>query len=67
MKNIEETKRTKLNLSHRFTQIVRILNIKIFSSGIGDKEVSKRDGFVITSYYTSKIKLEKEVMAWRRE
>lgn len=31
------------------------------------REVSKRDGFVITSYYTSKIKLEKEVIAWRRE
>ena len=31
------------------------------------KEISKEDGFIITAYLTSKIKLEKEVILWRKE
>lgn len=31
------------------------------------KEISKEDGFVITAYFTSKIKLEKEVIIWQRK
>lgn len=30
------------------------------------KEVSKEDGFVITAYRTSKLKLEKEVIIWQK-
>lgn len=31
------------------------------------KEVSKRDGFIITAYFTCKIKLEREVIVWQRQ
>ncbi len=31
------------------------------------KEMSKEDGFVITAYFTQKIKLEKEVVLWERK
>lgn len=31
------------------------------------KEMSKEDGFVITAYFTQKIKLEKEVILWQRK
>ena len=31
------------------------------------KELSKEDGFIITSYFTSKIKLEKEAIVWRKK
>jgi len=31
------------------------------------KELSAVDGFVITSYFTSKIKLEKEVILWKKK
>ena len=31
------------------------------------KEISKEDGFIITTYYTSKIKLEKEAIVWRKK
>jgi hypothetical protein len=30
------------------------------------KEVTKDDGFVITAYFTSKLKLENEVILWER-
>lgn len=30
------------------------------------KELSKEDGFVITAYFTSKVKLEKEVILWQK-
>ena len=30
------------------------------------KEVGKSDGFIITAYLTSKIKLEREVILWQR-
>ncbi len=30
------------------------------------KEVSSDDGFIITAYFTSRIKLEKEVIIWQR-
>jgi len=30
------------------------------------KEISKEDGFIITAYFTTKIKLEKEVILWQR-
>jgi hypothetical protein len=30
------------------------------------KEISKKDGFIITAYFTSKIKLEREVIVWQR-
>ncbi|MDW7998265.1 MAG: hypothetical protein RMI30_02285 [Thermodesulfovibrio sp.] len=30
------------------------------------KEVSRDDGFIITAYLTSKIKLEREVIVWQR-
>ena len=30
------------------------------------KELSKEDGFIITAYFTSKIKLEKEVILWQK-
>jgi len=29
------------------------------------KEISEEDGFIITAYFTSKIKLEKEAVVWR--
>ena len=29
------------------------------------KEFSEEDGFIITAYFTSKIKLEKEAVVWR--
>jgi len=29
-------------------------------------EISKEDGFIITAYFTSKIKLEREVILWQR-
>jgi hypothetical protein len=31
------------------------------------KETSETDGFVITSYFTSKIKIEREVIVWQRQ
>jgi hypothetical protein len=31
------------------------------------KEISKEDGFIITSYFTSKIKREKEAIVWRKK
>lgn len=31
------------------------------------KEVSEDDGFIITAYFTSKIKLEREVIVWQRQ
>ncbi len=31
------------------------------------KEVSDKDGFIITAYFTSKIKLEREVIMWQRQ
>lgn len=31
------------------------------------KEVGKEDGFIVTAYFTSKVKLEKEEVLWRRE
>ena len=30
------------------------------------KELSEGDGFIITAYFTSKIKLEKEAIVWRK-
>lgn len=30
------------------------------------KEFSKKDGFIITAYFTRKLKLEKEVIIWQR-
>lgn len=30
------------------------------------KELGKEDGFVITAYFTTKIKLEKEVILWQK-
>ena len=29
------------------------------------KEISERDGFIITAYFTSKIELEREVIVWQ--
>ena len=31
------------------------------------KEISKKDGFVITAYFTSKLSLEKEVVLWEKK
>ncbi len=31
------------------------------------KEVNREDGFIITAYFTSKIKLEKEVILWEKK
>ena len=31
------------------------------------KEITKEDGFIITSYFTSKIKPEKEAIVWRKK
>ncbi|PXF51191.1 MAG: hypothetical protein C4B55_01940 [Candidatus Methanophagaceae archaeon] len=31
------------------------------------KETSKEEGFIITAYFTSKIKLEKEEILWRKQ
>lgn len=31
------------------------------------KEVNREDGFIITAYFTSKIKLEREVILWQRQ
>ncbi len=31
------------------------------------KELSHEDGFIITAYFTTKIKLEKEVILWQRK
>jgi len=31
------------------------------------KEVSESDGFIVTAYVTSKIKLEREVIVWERQ
>ncbi len=31
------------------------------------KETSINDGFIITAYFTSKIKLEREVILWQRQ
>ena len=31
------------------------------------KEITKKDGFVITSYFTSKIKLKKEAISWQKK
>jgi len=31
------------------------------------KETSKDDGFIITAYFTSKIKLEREVIVWQQQ
>jgi len=31
------------------------------------KEITEEDGFVITSYFTSKIKLEKEAISWQKK
>lgn len=31
------------------------------------KEISSNDGFIITAYFTSKIKLEREVILWQQQ
>jgi len=31
------------------------------------KELSNKDGFIITAYITSKIKIEKQVILWQRQ
>lgn len=31
------------------------------------KEIGKKDGFIITAYFTSKLKLEREVIVWQRQ
>ncbi|MDI6736798.1 MAG: hypothetical protein QME42_11525 [bacterium] len=31
------------------------------------KELSIKDGFIITAYFTSKLKLEQEVILWKKE
>lgn len=31
------------------------------------KEISMNDGFIITAYFTSKIKLEREVIVWQQQ
>jgi hypothetical protein len=31
------------------------------------KEVSESDGFIITAYFTTKLKLEREVLVWQRQ
>ncbi len=31
------------------------------------KEVSEADGFIITAYFTRKLKLEREVLVWQRQ
>ena len=31
------------------------------------REVSTKDGFVITAYFTSKLKLQKEVIVWQKK
>ncbi|HPU29098.1 MAG TPA: DUF4258 domain-containing protein [Syntrophorhabdaceae bacterium] len=31
------------------------------------KELSKEDGFIITAYFTSKIKLKEEVIIWQKK
>ena len=31
------------------------------------KEISSDDGFIITAYFTSKIKLEREVILWQQQ
>ena len=31
------------------------------------KETSDNDGFIITAYFTSKIKIEREVILWRQQ
>lgn len=31
------------------------------------KEISDKDGFIITAYFTSKTKLEREVIVWQRQ
>ncbi len=31
------------------------------------KETSQKDGFIITAYFTSKLKLEKEVILWQKK
>ncbi|MDO9289650.1 MAG: hypothetical protein Q7T83_12785 [Thermodesulfovibrionales bacterium] len=31
------------------------------------KEIRDNDGFIITAYFTSKIKLEREVVVWQRQ
>ena len=30
------------------------------------KEISEKDGFIITAYFTSKMRLEREVIVWQR-
>ena len=31
------------------------------------REVGKEDGFIITAYFTSRLKLEKEVILWQKK
>jgi len=31
------------------------------------KETSRKDSFIITAYFTSKLKLEKEVLVWQKQ
>jgi len=31
------------------------------------REIAKEDGFVVTSYFTSKIKLKKEAILWQKK
>lgn len=31
------------------------------------KEISQKDGFIITAYFTNKIKLEREEIVWKRK
>ncbi|ODS29668.1 MAG: hypothetical protein SCARUB_05237 [Candidatus Scalindua rubra] len=31
------------------------------------KEINGDDGFIITAYFTSKVKLEREVILWQRQ
>lgn len=36
-------------------------------AGYYDKELSENDGFIITAYFTSKVKLSKEEIVWQRK
>lgn len=47
--------------------LIALKKLQIKFLAVVYKEISSNDGFIITAYFTSKIKLEREVILWQQQ
>lgn len=47
--------------------LIALKKIQMKFHAVVYKEISSNDGFIITAYFTSKIKLEREVILWQQQ